>query len=260
MNKISKANKLSETIILFLKSMLIGVANIIPGVSGGTVAVLLKVYDEILEKIGNFFEVSMKKKIEYFKYLFVFFIGAVVGILLFANIIKFSITNYPKLTSTIFSLLILPSIYYLLKDMDCKKIKNIFSFFMGLLLMGIFIYFNLKYKTVDKNIVVSTSGLCFSTAYLLKLFIYGILAAGTMIIPGISGSLLLLILGEYYNIISYVSDMNVRPLFFLGIGVVVGLIIFSKIISYLLKHYRETTMFFIAGIITLSVVQIWINI
>ncbi|MBS9776188.1 MAG: DUF368 domain-containing protein [Fusobacterium sp.] len=255
---------MNETIILFVKSMLIGVANIIPGVSGGTVAVLLKVYDEILEKIGNFFEVSMKKKIEYFKYLLIFFIGAVVGILLFANIIKFSITNFPKLTSAVFSLLILPSLYYLLKDMDCKKIKNIISFLVGLFVMGIFIYFNLKYKTIDENTVniasQNTKDLCFSAAYLIKLFIYGILAAGTMIIPGISGSLLLLILGEYYNIIAYVSDLNIKPLFFLGLGVMLGLVIFSKIISYLLKHYREITMFFIAGIICLSVVQIWINI
>lgn len=253
-------------IILFLKSMLIGVANIIPGVSGGTVAVLLKVYDEILEKIGNFFNVSMKKKIEYFKYLLVFGIGAVVGILLFANIIKFSITNYPKITSTIFSLLILPSIYFLLKDMNCKKIKNIISFFMGMLVMGIFIYFNLKYKTVDNNIAelnekeVYLLLTTFSISYLIKLFFYGILAAGSMIIPGISGSLLLLILGEYYNIIIYISNLAIKPLFFLGIGVMVGLVLFSKVISYLLKHYRESTMFFIVGIITLSIIQIWINI
>ena len=80
-------------ILLFLKSIIIGVANIIPGVSGGTLAVMLNVYDPITEKIGNFFLVDRKTKVSYFLYLLVVLIGAGTGIFLFANIIKYSITN-----------------------------------------------------------------------------------------------------------------------------------------------------------------------
>ena len=105
-------------ILLFLKSIIIGIANIIPGVSGGTLAVMLNVYDPITEKIGNFFLVDRKTKFSYFIYLLVVLIGAGTGIFLFANIIKYSITNYPKITVTVFTLLILPSIPYIVKGLD----------------------------------------------------------------------------------------------------------------------------------------------
>lgn len=110
-------------ILLFLKSIIIGVANIIPGVSGGTLAVMLNVYDPITEKIGNFFLVDRKTKLSYFWYLLIVLIGAETGIFLFANIIKYSITNYPKITVTVFTLLILPSIPYIVKGLDYKKKK-----------------------------------------------------------------------------------------------------------------------------------------
>ena len=112
-------------ILLFLKSIIIGVANIIPGVSGGTLAVMLNVYDPITEKIGNFFLVDRKTKLSYFFYLLVVLIGAGTGIFLFANIIKYSITNYPKITVTVFTLLILPSIPYIVKGLDYKKKKSL---------------------------------------------------------------------------------------------------------------------------------------
>ena len=114
-------------ILLFLKSIIIGIANIIPGVSGGTLAVMLNVYDPITEKIGNFFSVDRKTRISYFFYLLVVLVGAATGIFLFANIIKYSITNYPRITVTVFTLLILPSIPYIVKGLDYKKKKNILA-------------------------------------------------------------------------------------------------------------------------------------
>ncbi len=111
---------------LFFKSIIIGIANIIPGVSGGTLAVIFNIYDELVEKIGNFLQVNFRTKIEYAKYLLVVGIGAGIGILMFANIIKFSVTNYPKLTSIVFSLLVLPSIPFIVKGLDYKRGKNIF--------------------------------------------------------------------------------------------------------------------------------------
>lgn len=246
---------------LFFKSIVIGVANIIPGVSGGTIAVLLNIYDELVEKIGNFLDVDFKTKIEYAKYLLVVIIGACVGILLFANIIKFSITNYPKTTSLVFTLLVIPSIPFIVKGLDYKKLKNIFSFFLGIIFMLIFVFLSIKYgKETDSQIIYSISDTgCFGRPYLIKLFICGLIAAGAMIIPGISGSLLLLMLGEYYNIVAFISNFTVQPLIFLGLGVATGLVLFSKMIDYLLKNYRDVTLFFITGIVTMSVIQIWIN-
>lgn len=255
-------------ILLFLKSIIIGVANIIPGVSGGTLAVMLNVYDPITEKIGNFFLVDRKTKLSYFWYLLIVLIGAGTGIFLFANIIKYSITNYPKITVTVFTLLILPSIPYIVKGLDYRKKKNILAFCYGATLMIIFIILGLKYgnKTTGAVTIQLVEGVCFTRGYLLKLFICGVIAAGAMIIPGISGSLLLMMLGEYYNVVYLISSLREKsfavlsPLVILAIGGGVGLVAFSKAINYLLKNHKEFTLFFIEGIITFSIIQMWLSI
>ena len=257
-------------ILLFLKSIIIGVANIIPGVSGGTLAVMLNVYDPITEKIGNFFLVDRKTKLSYFFYLLVVLVGAATGIFLFANIIRYSITYYPKITVTIFTLLILPSIPYIVKGLDYKKKKNILAFCYGAIIMIIFILLGLKYgdKTAGAVTIQLSEG--FTTIYLIKLFLCGVVAAGAMIIPGISGSLLLMMLGEYYNVVYLISSLTLSlkeksftifiPLIILALGIGIGLVAFSKAINYLLKNYREFTLFFIEGIITFSIIQMWLSI
>ena len=257
-------------ILLFLKSIIIGVANIIPGVSGGTLAVMLNVYDPITEKIGNFFLVDRKTKLSYFWYLLIVLVGAATGIFLFANIIKYSITNYPKITVSVFTLLILPSIPYIVKGLDYKKKKNILAFCCGAALMIIFILLGLKYGDKSTGAVTIAKGVCFTRAYRLKLFICGVIAAGAMIIPGISGSLLLMMLGEYYNVVYLISSLGASlkeksfsillPLITLAVGVGIGLVAFSKAINYLLKNHKEFTLFFIEGIITFSIVQMWLSI
>ena len=259
-------------ILLFLKSIIIGIANIIPGVSGGTLAVMLNVYDPITEKIGNFFSVDRKTRISYFFYLLVVLVGAATGIFLFANIIKYSITNYPRITVTVFTLLILPSIPYIVKGLDYKKKKNILAFCCGAIIMIIFIFLGLKYgdKTTGAVTIQLVKGVCFTRGYLLKLLFCGIIAAGAMIIPGISGSLLLMMLGEYYNVVYLISSLasSIReksftifsPLIMLALGIGIGLVAFSKAIDYLLKNHREVTLFFIEGIITFSIIQMWLSI
>ena len=259
-------------ILLFLKSIIIGIANIIPGVSGGTLAVMLNVYDPITEKVGNFFSVDRKTRISYFFYLLVVLVGAATGIFLFANIIKYSITNYPRITVTVFTLLILPSIPYIVKGLDYKKKKNILAFCCGAIIMIIFIFLGLKYgdKTTGAVTIQLVKGVCFTRGYLLKLLFCGIIAAGAMIIPGISGSLLLMMLGEYYNVVYLISSLasSIReksftifsPLIMLALGIGIGLVAFSKAINYLLKNHREVTLFFIEGIITFSIIQMWLSI
>ena len=113
---------------LFLKGIIIGIANIMPGVSGGTLAVIMGVYDKLTEAIGNFPTAPVKKKIEYIKFLLQIGSGAAIGIILFARVIEFCFTNYPRATAGGFSLLILPSIPYIIKGEDKKDKKNIFFF------------------------------------------------------------------------------------------------------------------------------------
>ena len=106
-------------------------ANIMPGVSGGTLAVIMGVYDKLTEAIGNFLTVPFKKKIEYGKFLLQICSGMLVGIILFAKIIEFSFTNYPRSTAAFFSILILPSIPFIVKGENKKDRGNITSFIIG---------------------------------------------------------------------------------------------------------------------------------
>ena len=231
-----------------------------------------EVQDPITEKIGNFFLVDRKTKVSYFIYLLVVLLGAGTGIFLFANIIRYSITNYPRMTVTVFTLLILPSIPYIVKGLDYKKKKNILAFCYGATVMIIFILLGLKYgdKTTGAVTIQLVEGVCFTRGYLLKLLFCGIIAAGAMIIPGISGSLLLMMLGEYYNVVYLISSLVsslkeksftiLTPLIVLALGIGIGLVAFSKGINYLLKNHREFTLFFIEGIITFSIIQMWLSI
>lgn len=138
--------------------------------------------------------------------------------------------------------------------------------------MIIFILLGLKYgdKSAGAVTIQLVKGVCFTRGYLLKLFICGVVAAGAMIIPGISGSLLLMMLGEYYNVVYLISSLAsslkeksftiLSPLIILAIGIGVGLVAFSKAINYLLKNHKEFTLFFIEGIITFSIIQMWLSI
>lgn len=242
-------------ILNFLKGIVIGIANIIPGVSGGTLAVVLNIYDKLTESIGSFFTANKEKKIEYIKFLTPIILGAIAGILLFSSFINWAYGNYPNLTTAVFLILIIPSIPFILKGEDFKNGKNIFFFILGIILTTIFVYFMPDEKT--GTVILHT----FTTSYGFKLFGCGVIAAGAMIIPGISGSMLLVVLGEYYNIIAYIDRLRklqfdaFLPLFCFGIGVIIGLVIIAKLINYLLENYRGATLFFIVGMIIVFLVK-----
>ena len=262
---------------LFFKGIIIGVANIMPGVSGGTLAVILGVYDKLTEAIGNFLTVPFKKKIEYGKFLLQICSGMLIGIILFAKIIEFCFTNYPRSTAAFFSFLILPSIPFIIKGEDKKNKENITAFIIGAAITLIFVFLNYRFGSeADAKTLVQVITL----SYCVKLFFCGALAAGAMIIPGISGSLLLLMLGEYYNILGFISkffdgvvhitnynslneiihNLYIIPLTVFSLGILLGLVLIAKLINMLLSSkHRGATLFFIAGIIVVSVLQILIN-
>ena len=237
-----------------IKGFFIGIANVIPGVSGGTLAVIFGVYDQLTEAIGNFLTAPMKKKIEYAKFLIQIAIGAGIGILLFARVITLLYANYPKVTLTAFTLLILPSIPMIVKGEKIDR-KSVLYFSLGAALILIFMYFDFKYGGNNSTVAVDK---VFTPSYASKLAFSGLIAAGAMIIPGISGSLLLMMIGEYYNILGLINSFNVPLLFFFGIGVAIGMVGFSKVINYLLNNCRSATLFFITGIVTISIAQMWI--
>lgn len=235
-----------------VKGVFIGIANVLPGVSGGTLAVVLNIYDKLTEAVGNFFTASNEKRLEYIKFLFQIGVGAAIGIVAFAGVVSTMYNNYPKGTTIVFLLLILPSIPLILKGEKFFKKNNIISFLSGVVFTLIFIGVTKMFSNGAE--VIRTSS--FTMAYGGKLFVCGLIAAGAMIIPGISGSLLLLILGEYYNIMTYIKSFDVVPLIFFSAGTGIGLVGVSKVINILLHKYRSYTLHFIVGIIVVSLFEI----
>lgn len=236
---------------LILGGIAIGIANIIPGVSGGTIAFILGFYDKLTEAIGNILSSSKEKRIKYIKFLAPIFAGVGIGIVLFARIIEIFYKKYPEPTSFFFIGLILASLPMILKQNEKKFDKiSFFSLLSGIAIVLVFLQF--KEPSSINNLRTE-----FGMMYYIKLLVCGFVSAGAMIIPGISGSMLLLILGEYYNILSFVNGLKLYPLMCVGLGVLMGIVIFAKLISYLFKKYKTATIFFIVGLILASIFGIW---
>lgn len=239
----------------FFKGIGIGIANVIPGVSGGTMAVLFGIYDKLIDAIANFLKADREKKIEYIKFLFPLLIGCGVGILAFAKIIGYLYENYPIYTKGAFIILVLPSIPVIIKGENFSNVKNILAFAFGL--MFVIGFFMITYKFSGNSFAKQE---IFTTMYGLKLTLCGALAGGAMIIPGISGSLLLLALGEHENIINYIGAVDIIPLLYFGVGVGIGILLFTKTINYFLVNYRGKTLFVILGIVVGSLIELIIKI
>lgn len=245
---------LMQTIRLILKGGIIGIANIIPGVSGGTMAVVLGIYEKLIEALGNFFTDKTRRK-EYFLFLLKIGMGAGMTILLFSWVMDYLLTNYRVYTYVFFIGLILgsiPSIYKSHSDMKLNFI-SIFTFLMAVaLILGLFFFAPEETANIDQGAVHQ-----WSVQKGLILIICGILSGGSMIMPGISGSFILVLLGQYHYIIRSLKNLSVLPLFFLGIGIGIGIWTFAKIIDYLLKRYPKETFYFILGLVIASLIPIF---
>ena len=252
----------------FIKGMAIGIANAIPGVSGGTIAFVLGIYEKLTYSISSLpialIKFRWKDVAESLKILIPVFFGAIISIFLFLNIINFSFANYPIPTKIFFVGLVLGSFPFVTKTVEKYDFKVFLAFFLGAFIMAIFVYFDINEPEINKTAVESVSS-DFSFIYGVKLFFCGIAAAIAMVIPGISGSLLLLILGEYENISYFVSNITanfnyIYPLIFLGIGIVIGIFAISKLITILIQKYRTIVFGFVLGILIVSFLSLWPNI
>jgi len=257
------------------RGMLVGIANIIPGVSGGTMAFVLGIYQQLTEAIGYFF-IRPEKRKEYFLFLLKFGIGVIIGFLLFAKLITFllgvNLPNNSPLPITyiptfgFFLGLIVGSLPILIKLQTDTKFT---SRRLLLIILGIITLFILSSFKESTNTIVTNSTLIkdfgifkivsLSLERSLWLIVIGILSAATMVIPGISGSALLVALGEYGPILSYVDSRSLTPLVFIMIGVGIGLILATLIMSKLLEHKAGATFYFIFGLIIASCIQIIIH-
>ena len=251
-----------KSFILFLKGFLMGIANIIPGVSGGTLAIILGIYEEFISSLSHLFS-NLKKNL---KFLIPVGLGIGSSILVLSGVIEYSYEHFPLPTMLFFVGLVLGGIPMLMKNVAGKKdSKKISSYMIFLTTFSIVIFMACAELIFDIEGVVSFENMTF-VKYLI-LFLVGVIAAATMVIPGVSGSLMLMLLGYYYPILGKINSLltfenlfsDVVVLGVFGVGILVGIILISKLLEMLFKKFKTKTYFGVLGFIFASVIAIPIS-
>ena len=249
-----------DLIILFIKGIAIGMVNIIPGVSGGTLAVILGIYD----KFVNAITFNVKKLWQNKRFVIPLILGLLLGVLIFSKLIDILYTKFPFQTNFFFTGLILGSLPMLYKLMVKKyaeeeklSVKEIISIIICALTgLALIIVFTIMEGKFDSS-ALEMSMPPVTLALEIRIFIAGILGAVAMIIPGISGSLIMLMMGVYTIVVTCIPALF-SPETFLhalilllpnGVGVLIGLLAGAKLISFLLKKFPNATYAVIFGLI-----------
>lgn len=254
---------------LTIKGMLMGISNIIPGVSGGTMAVSLGIYDDLIFSITQFFN----KKKKSIRFLVPLALGLILGVVFFSYAIEFLLAEYAFITSLAFVGLITGGVPILLKEFReaLTERNEEVSWPHGL----VFLFFLLVVVSMSlmQEPVGDAAALEISFSNILILFGLGIIASATMIVPGISGSLVLMIFGYYYQLLQLLTSFfnNVLTLNWagiledmiliapVGIGIVLGVFLVSKGIEYLFINFPSLTYSGILGLVIASPVAILYN-
>ena len=243
---------MNQYIANFLKGMGVGSANVIPGVSGGTIALITGIFERLINALKSFNLTAIKlfftgKFKEFAKHTDLWFLasvgsGVVVAILTIARIFEYLFANYPIYLWSFFFGMILVSIYYVGITIEKFNLKVVISFIIGTVI-ALFIAFGTPAK---------------ENSNFLYLIICGAVATCSMILPGLSGSFVLVLMGNYQLImIDAVNDLNLKILIPVVIGGVVGLLAFSHLLSWIFKNYRDITIAVLTGFILGSMPIIW---
>ena len=241
-----------DYIKLFFKGVFMGIADAIPGVSGGTIALLLGIYEELISTISGLnFSLITKLKNNGFKsfweslngnFLITLVLGIVISLILFVKISASLLTSHPLYVWSFFLGLILATVYVIYKLIESWNLVNIIS----TLLM---IAFSIILTSDSLNISDDTN--------LFYILICGIIASSAMILPGISGSLILVILGVYKILVEALDNLDVKIISSFIVGAVIGVISFSKILKWLFNNYKSLAYSIMLGLVIGSIEKIW---
>lgn len=243
--------KLKDYALLMLKGMGMGAADVVPGVSGGTIAFIVGIYDELINTIKSINLQSFKllftfKFKEFWKavngnFLFSLFAGIAISVFSLAKLITYLLVAHPILVWAFFFGLVLASTWFVAKDIEGWNWKTVLSFIIGAVIA--------YYITVVTPAETPTN--------LLFIFLCGAIAICAMILPGISGSFILVLLGKYHYIMDAVKGLDLLILCVFGAGAFIGITSFSRVLSYALKHFRNVTMAVLAGFMLGSLNKVW---
>lgn len=237
--------------MLSVKGMCMGAADVVPGVSGGTIAFITGIYDELINSIKSINAASLKmfftgKWGEFWKMIngkFLLFLLAGIGISVFslAKIITWLLVAYPVLVWSFFFGLVLASTWFVGKDVKERNWKTGLGFLLG--------------AALAFYITVATPAE--TPSHFLFIFLCGAIAICAMILPGISGSFILVLLGKYFFIMEAVKTLDLKVIVIFGIGACVGITSFSRLLSYALSHMRNITLAVLSGFMLGSLNKVW---
>lgn len=239
---------------MFIKNiiygLLLGIAFIIPGISGGVVATILGIYDELIYKLNSFFS-DFKNNLIYISSLS---IGIITSILLFSKIILYLFNNHYLFISYLFIGLILGTISGIIKEINNKTNKKINMYWLLISIVIGIMLFCVQNSFISNNGNINT----------IIMIIAGFLYACGKIIPGISGASLLMILGIYEYLLKIISNpllifKNINTLLPFIISLIISAIALIKIMNYLLKRHFNSTYSFILGFVICSILFIYPN-
>lgn len=237
---------IKEAFLIFIRGLLMGSADIVPGVSGGTIALITGIYGHLIESISKikfaFIKPLFKGDFKGFingifeEIDFKFFIPLVLGIgvafLTLAKVVTYCMDVHTALTYSFFLGLIIASAVILFKKLEHINLKNFVFAIIGAILT--FIFVSLNPMAANHSLPI--------------LFFSGMIAICAMILPGISGSFLLLLLGQYEYMLTALHELHFSEIIVFVVGALIGILGFSKILNYLLKHHEEVTMAFLIGV------------
>lgn len=232
----------------------IGIANVIPGVSGGTMMVILGIFNRMMEAISGIFKRVNPNRKDDIIFIFQVLVGAAIGIVGFAKILEILFEYYPTQTIYWFIGLIAFSIPLFVKgEMKGEKLA-IVPFVCGLAII-----FGLEFLNPGEgNTIVNPDFPPLSSGLFIKMVIIGAISGATMIMPGVSGSMVLLILGEYYLFKSYLAHVTsfsldvIMPLGFMAIGIAFGIVVSAKLCQYFTRTHKAGFLSLILGLIIAS--------
>lgn len=220
-----------------VKGIILGAGAILPGISSGVLCVILGIYEKLITSVLGLIK-DFKTN---FKFLLPFFIGGLIGILIFGKFLNFVFIKYPMQSSFAFMGLILGTTPSLIK----KTTQNSFKLHYILYTL-VALLFSILLAKYEKNLALSGIAINYSAYYYI---LCGFLMSIGIIVPGISSTVILMLLGVYQIYLNAISFLDLTILFPLGIGIILGSIIWLKIIQYLLVKYNVQTFFCIIGFV-----------
>ena len=237
--------------LTYFKGMAMGAADIVPGVSGGSIALIAGIYQELLDSINSFsidnlklltrFEIKAFFKAVNGAFLLSLLLGILTSIFALSSVITYLMNNHPIPLWSFFTGLILVSAFLILKEIKRWHLGVILAVLVG---AAIAWWVTNLPPTTTPNAIWFT-------------FVSGSIAICAMILPGISGSFILLILGQYEPILEAVKDRNILKLAVFAAGCAVGILTFSRVVSWLLRKYHSVTIGLLSGFMLGSINELW---